>query len=225
PIAQTGQRGIIDWQSFSIGQGFAVNVTQPNANAILLNRVTGNDLSNIAGTMTATGRVFLVNPNGVLFTNTAVVNVGGLLASTLGMTTSDAQFLAGTEHFEFSQVGTALGQVDNQGGRITAAPGGTIALLGAIVSNTAGGQLVANGGTVGLVSGDTVTIDFAGDGLTNFKVSSGLYSNLLNNATIQADGGRVVLMATAASELGSGVVNSGGVLQANTLQARNGEIV
>jgi filamentous hemagglutinin family protein len=221
-IVQGTQRAIVDWQGFSIGPGHAVNIAQPGASSVLLNRVTGNELSNIAGSLNANGRVFLVNPNGVLFGNGASVNVGGLVASTLKMSTSDSAFMSGTERFEFKQDGSAFGTVENRGG-ITAQGGGTIALIGAQVSNS--GSIVAQGGTAGLVSGDTVTVDFAGDGLTTFKVSSGLYSGVANSGVVQADGGRVVMMATAGSELAQGVVNTRGVLRADSLASRNGEIV
>jgi filamentous hemagglutinin family protein len=221
-IVQGTQRAIVDWQGFSIGPGHAVNIAQPGASSVLLNRVTGNELSNIAGSLNANGRVFLVNPNGVLFGNGASVNVGGLVASTLKMSTSDSAFMSGTERFEFKQDGTPFGTVENRGG-IAAHGGGTIALIGAQVSNS--GSIVAQGGTAGLVSGDTVTVDFAGDGLTTFKVSSGLYSGVANSGVVQADGGRVVMMATAGSELAQGVVNTRGVLRADSLASRNGEIV
>jgi len=42
--------------------------------------------------MSANGKVFLVNPNGVLFGADAQVNVGGLVASTMDIT--DADFMA-----------------------------------------------------------------------------------------------------------------------------------
>ncbi|VTU39044.1 beta strand repeat-containing protein [Variovorax sp. PBL-E5] len=221
PITQTTQRAIVDWQGFSIGVGNAVNITQPAATSILLNRVTGGGLSTIAGSLTANGRVFLVNPSGVLFTGTSSVNVGGLVASTLQMGTSNDAFMGGTESFQFNQQGGLSGRVENQGS-ITATGGGTVALIGADVRNS--GRLVANHGTAGLVSADGVTIDFAGDGLTTFKVSPGLFSSVLNSGTVQADGGRVVLMATAGSEVAQGVVNVDGVLRARSLSSRNGEI-
>ena len=47
------------------------------------NRVIGNDPSQILGRLTANGRVYLINPNGILFGSGAQVNVGGLVASTL----------------------------------------------------------------------------------------------------------------------------------------------
>jgi filamentous hemagglutinin family protein len=221
-IVQGTQRAIVDWQGFSIGPGHAVNIAQPGAASVLLNRVTGNELSTIAGALNANGRVFLVNPNGVLFANGSSVNVGGLVASTLKMGTSDADFMGGSERVVFRQDGTALGTVENRGS-ITAANGGTVALVGGAAVNS--GSMVAQGGTAALVSADTVTVDFAGDGLTTFKVSPGLFGNVENSGLVQADGGRVVLMTTAASQLAQGVVNTRGVLRADSLASRNGEIV
>lgn len=50
-----------------------------------VNRVLGGDPSLIFGSLLANGRVFLLNPNGVLFGSGSTVNVGGLLAATLSL--------------------------------------------------------------------------------------------------------------------------------------------
>ena len=92
-INQSTQNAVINWQSFSIGTGEAANFNMPSINSAVLNRVTGNDLSTIAGQLNANGNVYLINPNGVLFTNGALVNVGGLTASTLDV--SNEQFMRG----------------------------------------------------------------------------------------------------------------------------------
>src|SRR6185436_7127803 len=42
---------VINWQSFSIGQGQTVQFFQPSANSRVLNRVTGPDPSVLAGTL------------------------------------------------------------------------------------------------------------------------------------------------------------------------------
>jgi large exoprotein involved in heme utilization and adhesion len=54
-IDQNGARGIIDWQSFSIGEGQTVQFD--NGSGATLNEVTGNNLSEIAGSLKATGSV------------------------------------------------------------------------------------------------------------------------------------------------------------------------
>src|SRR6185295_7991697 len=78
-INQSSQNVAINWQSFSIGQTEAVQFVQPNSGSVALNRVLGSDVSNILGSLSANGKVFLVNPNGILFGKGAQVNVGGLV--------------------------------------------------------------------------------------------------------------------------------------------------
>ena len=81
-IEQKTDRVAIDWTSFDIAANEKVNFVQPNANSIALNRVTGNDVSEIYGALNANGKVFLLNPHGILFADGASINVGGLVAST-----------------------------------------------------------------------------------------------------------------------------------------------
>ena len=92
-IDQSSQNLAINWQGFSIAANETVRFNQPNAFAIALNRVTGQNPSQILGSLSANGQVFVINPNGVLFGTTAPVNVGGLVATTLGL--GDADFMAG----------------------------------------------------------------------------------------------------------------------------------
>ncbi|WP_415265708.1 filamentous hemagglutinin N-terminal domain-containing protein, partial [Burkholderia ambifaria] len=101
--------------------------------------------SQIDGQISANGRVFLVNPNGVMFGAGAQVNVGGLVASTQNL--SDADFLAGNYRFS----GSSKQAVVNHG-TLTAADGGSIALLGARVTNN--GVIQAKMGSVALGAGN-----------------------------------------------------------------------
>ncbi|MCT9812300.1 YDG domain-containing protein, partial [Acidovorax sp. Be4] len=214
-IVQGSQNAAINWQSFNIGAGEAVRFVQPNANAVALNRVVGGDPSSILGSLSANGKVFLVNPNGIMFGPGASVNVGGLVASTLNLTDSD--FMAG--RYQFSGHSTA--GVSNQG-RINA-PGGYVALLGANVSNT--GVIAARMGTVALAAGQAVTLDVAGDGLLNLSVNQGAVNALVHNGgLIQADGGQVLMTAQAAGDLLHTLVNNTGVVQAQTIDNRSGTI-
>jgi filamentous hemagglutinin family protein len=109
-ITQNSQNLAINWQSFGIAANEAVRFNQPNASAIALNRVLGQNPSQILGSLSANGQVFILNPNGVLFGAGSQVNVGGLVASTLNL--SDADFMA--NKLTFSNGGSA-GSVINQG--------------------------------------------------------------------------------------------------------------
>lgn len=226
-ISQSSLRAIINWNSFSIGAKDAVNISQSmGASSILLNRVTGGELSTIAGQLTANGRVFLINPSGVVFSQGATVNVGGLVASTLALNTPDVDFLAGTStKLDFLRDDANAKVVSNAG--VLTATGGPVVLMGAEVTNT--GSITANRGTVALASGRRISFDLGNDGLTNLVVAADAMATsakVVNaaGATLQADGGRVMLIgsSTTAGEL---VVNQSGTVRARTLENVNGEIV
>ncbi|MDZ4131020.1 MAG: filamentous hemagglutinin N-terminal domain-containing protein [Hydrogenophaga sp.] len=214
-IVQGSPSAVLNWQSFSIGAGEAVQFVQPGASSVALNRVVGTDPSTILGSLSSNGKVFLVNPNGILFGRGASVNVGGLVASTLNITDSD--FMAG--RYKFS--GSSTQAVSNQG--TLNAPGGSVALLGAHVSNE--GVIAARMGSVSLVGGQAIALDVAGDGLLNITIDQGAVNALVSNGgLIQADGGQVLMTAQAAGHLLKTVVNNTGVIQAQTLVNHNGSI-
>ena len=112
-INQTSQRLAIDWTKLSTAANEALVFNQPNASSIALNRVTGTDASQLLGSLTANGQVFVLNPNGILFGATSQVNVGGLVASTLGLSNDD--FMAGK--FSFANNGSRS-SIINQDGRL-----------------------------------------------------------------------------------------------------------
>ncbi|MGF6485196.1 filamentous hemagglutinin family protein [Paraburkholderia sp. JPY419] len=60
-ITQPGStRGVIDWNSFSIGRHNSV--TFDNGSGAILNRVTGGTPSAIPGSLSATGSLYVTNP-------------------------------------------------------------------------------------------------------------------------------------------------------------------
>src|SRR5439155_5541699 len=109
--------------TFSIGSQASVTFNQPSASAIALNRVLGSSGSEIYGRLSSNGQVFLINPNGVLFARGAEVDVGGLVASTLGMSIDD--FMSG--RYVLRAQGTP-GAIVNQGS--IRAPRGSVAFVG-----------------------------------------------------------------------------------------------
>ncbi len=91
-IRQASSRGIIDWSNFSIGTGGRVLFL--NGAGATLNRVTGNQLSLILGSLESTGTIYLINPQGVLIGPNGRIKTGGdFVASTLSLRASS--FMAG----------------------------------------------------------------------------------------------------------------------------------
>jgi len=214
-ITQNTGKLAIDWNSFSSAANEAIIFNQPGASSIALNRVLGASPSALLGSLTANGQVFILNPNGILFGNNAQVNVGGLVASTLSL--SNADFMAGNNSFSGSG-----GSVVNQG-TLTAAVGGYIALLGPQVRNE--GVISATLGTALLGAGNKVTLNLDNGSLLGYSIDQGALDALAENKQlIRADGGQVLMSAQALNSLGTAVVNNSGVIEARTLQNRNGVI-
>uniref|UniRef100_UPI0031FE86C2 beta strand repeat-containing protein n=1 Tax=Azotosporobacter soli TaxID=3055040 RepID=UPI0031FE86C2 len=212
----TSDKVSINWNKFNIAGGERVNFVQPSVNSVALNRVIGNEASAIYGTLSANGKVFLINPNGILFAPGSSVNVGGLVASTLNL--SDSDFLSG--QYKFSGNGAS---VINQG-TINAASGGYVALLGAQAKNQ--GVILANQGSVVLAGGKAVTLDLANDGFLHLAVDqAALSASVSNGGLIQADGGKVLLSARTADALASTVVNNSGIIRGRSIMNKNGLIV
>lgn len=214
-VTQTSATMVADWQSFSIGEGKTVNFVQPSASAVALNRVMGADVSVIQGALNANGQVFLVNPNGVLFTPAAQVNVGALVASSLELSTAD--FLAGNYRFS----GNSAAGVINQGA-ITTAVGGTVALIAARIENT--GSITAPEGNVLMGAGRKIRLNLGGP--VKIEVEEGALNTLIEQGGgIRADGGLVYLTAKAAGDLASSVINHTGLTQARGIATnQQGEI-
>lgn len=183
-VTQNSSRAVVDWNSFSVGAGNGVTFVQPNSSAAILNRVTGSTTSEIAGSITGNGQVFLVNPNGIAITKSGTVETGSFVASTLD--TANADFMAGKLNFNGNG---ASASVSNDG-RIQARRGGFAALLGGTVANS--GTIVAPMGRVGLGSGEQATLDLEGDGFLQVAIPSQTARNgalIEQSGRIAADGG------------------------------------
>ena len=218
-VNQSSQQMIANWNSFNIGANAGVRFNQPNSAAGALNRISGQSPSQIMGSLSSNGQVFLLNPSGIIFGKTSRVDVGGLVASSLSI--SDSDFLAGKNRF-FNTGGNA-GSVLNQG-VINAMPGGVVALIAPKVSNE--GSITADGGSVALAAGKQVSLDFKGDGLITLTVDqAAVDAEVSNSGLLQADGGMVVMTTRSADALVGSVVNNSGIVRARGMVERNGEIL
>ena len=219
-VNQSSNRAVIDWASFNVGSQAKVQFNQPSSSAVTLNNILGNNASQIYGQISANGQVFLSNPNGVYFSPTAQVNVGGLVATT-GKANAD-EFMAGKASFNR---GGSTGSVVNEG-QLKAAAGGYIALLAPEVRNQ--GVVVAQAGTVALASGEAITLNFnhAGTGLAGITTTPQAIAALVENrSAVLAEGGQIILSAHALASLQGAVVKNSGQLSATSLTTQGGKIV
>lgn len=216
-ISQTSQNMAINWQSYNLNANDRVQYLQPNSSSISLNRILSNNGSVIAGRIDANGHVILVNPNGVFFTPTSVLNVGGIIASGLDIKPND--FMNG--NYIFNEVIGTDGGVINQG-IINASLGGNVALMGRHVQNN--GFISANLGTVNLAAGKEAVLTFDAQGLLGVRVTKeilqselGVDPAVLNSGTINAEGGKVLLTASVSQDVFSQAVNTNGIQPATSV--------
>ncbi|HEM0058762.1 TPA: filamentous hemagglutinin N-terminal domain-containing protein, partial [Escherichia coli] len=216
-VTQNSQNMVINWNSFDIGSGYTVTFSQPSSSAAALNRVTGGSESVIAGTLNANGQVFLVNPNGVLFSDGASVNTGGFMATTRDITPED--FMAGKRVF----TGTSDAEIVNQG-NLTTSPGGFIVLAAGTVRNS--GTISSPSGKAVLASGETVSLQMDSGGLTSVNVSGETLNALVENSgLVSAPDGQVYLTALGKDMVYSTVLNVSGVVEATGLSGDGGSVV
>ena len=150
-----------------------------------------------------------------MFGQSAQVNVGALVASTLEL--SDANFLA--NHYAFANGGSA-GSIINSG----SLNGKVLALIAPQVINA--GTINAPNGALALAAGEAVNLDFSGDGLMTVEVSRATLNALAeNDGLIQTEGGLVIMTAHSANALLSTVVNNTGIIRAKSLQNNQGRIL
>jgi len=222
-INQASQNMAIDWQSFNLSAQDSVRFNQPNQAATVLNRIHDQNPSQIFGSINANGRVFLMNPNGILFGHSAKVNVGALVAS--GMSISNEDFF--NQNYEFNNIDDqTLGYVINRG-LLQAATGGSINLVGKSVANE--GVIVASQGQVNIGAANKITLDFDGDGLIQFQVGEDLLNNaenldaaISNSGEISAEGGNVLILSSVAENVFNQAINNSGYISAGRIENKNG---
>lgn len=147
-ITQSSQRGVIDWNSFSISSLGQVNIL--NGQGATLNRVLGGEVSRIDGSLTATGSVYLMNPQGVIVGAGGRVLAGGNFVATTKETSLDA-FMAGGP-LAFS--GDSQASIVNEGSIVSR--GGDVVMIARTVANS--GTIEAPNGRASLVAADEVLL-------------------------------------------------------------------
>jgi filamentous hemagglutinin family protein len=216
-INQASDRAVINWNSFSIGAGEITRFIQPGANSAALNRVTGGNVSQIYGTLQANGRVYVINPSGILIGPSGMVNTHSFVASTLDV--KDSTFLAGvTMRF----AGSSSASVKNEG--TINALGGDVFLFAHTVDNA--GSINAADGTVGLGAGSEILLRQSGTerisvlaGNINAPPTAVGVNNAgavkAASAELKAAGGNIYALA----------INNGGIVRADSIVNQGGRIM
>lgn len=233
-----------NWNSFSIGAGHGVNIVQPNAQSLSINRVVTQVPSQIFGTLGSNGKVVLVNQSGITVGRGAVVDTAGFTASVLGMTEADAA--AGRLRFGGDGTSGPLrveGRIYSRNGDVVligkeVEVGKTEYAVQADGTRTAvDGVIEAKDGTVILAAGRQVEITGRGlegihlqvqapsDKAVNLGTLKGdavgifagqlRHSGLIQARSATVEGGRVVLKAQELAEV------NGRIEAARTVDGRN----
>ena len=198
---------IINWQGFSIGVNELTRFIQQSGNSAILNRVIGQDPSAILGALQSNGRVFLINPNGILFGQGARIDVNGLIASTLNLSNQD--FLAGRYNFT---AGIRAGSIENQG-TITTPMGGQVYLIAPDIKNS--GIINSPKGDVILAAGHSVQLVDSANPFIAVTVSAP-ENSVVNLGQIIADSGRIGIYG--------GLISQKGLVKADSAVSEGGKI-
>lgn len=189
-VAQGSSNVLINWSTFDIANGNLVQFDQPDASSVAVNRVLSPNASFLNGALNSNGRVFVINPNGVLFGANSSVNVGGLLATTFDI--SEGDFNAG--RFVFSDGATGQGDyagvVLNQGNINVGVDGGLsdCCIIIPNETNPGGSELP---GLPPIVSGGGVVAADVGPTTPGVAVLAG--RRVENEGNINAFGGQIGL--------------------------------
>ncbi|MCK8911596.1 filamentous hemagglutinin N-terminal domain-containing protein [Haemophilus influenzae] len=208
----------IDWHSFDIGKDKEVEFKQPDANSVAYNRVTGGNASQIQGKLTANGKVYLANPNGVIITQGAEINVAGLFATTKDLEQISEKGNGNSNSYQFTRK-TKEGQVVKNQGKIKAKD--FVVLNGDEVINE--GEIDATNGKVYLSSGYNFTFTLSDSGISVALEDNAVRGIVKNEGIIKAED--ITLNAKGRKEALDSLVMNNGVLEATKVSKKNGKVV
>jgi filamentous hemagglutinin family protein len=146
---ETGERAILSWEKFSIAKDELTRFNMPSSSSAVLNRVTSREMSQILGKLESNGRVYLLNPNGVIIGKDAYINAASFIASTYDVL--DSEFL---KNGDLSFSGNSNEKIINLG-TVRAFDGDAI-LIGRYVQND--GSIEAEKGVAALGAGKEILL-------------------------------------------------------------------
>jgi filamentous hemagglutinin family protein len=228
-INQNSSQLIATFNNFNTAANETVNVNQQYTSDTFLAKVLGSDPTLFLGKLNAKGQVFITNGSGVFFGPGSQIDVHGLVATTMDISSQD--FL--DRNYQFSQnLENPLSSVINEG---VISATSYVGLLAPAVENR-GTIVTASLGSIDLASGTAATMDFTGDGLIQFEVTQAVSGTVLdkdgneledrvsNTGLLHADGGQIRMSAKDAGDVIRHVVNMEGMIKANSVVEKNGKV-
>ncbi|GAB4291211.1 MAG: hypothetical protein Fur0025_26360 [Oscillatoriaceae cyanobacterium] len=206
------------FSEFNIGEGNSVYFTNPDAIQNIINRVTGDNPSQINGTLGVLGNanLFLLNPNGIIFGANASLDIRG---SFLGTTASSLLFENGIEFSASNpqapplltinvptglQYGNNPGSIQLQNANLQLPANQTLALIGGNITID-GAKLQVPGGNIYLGCGGNcslsphgVSFTIAGDEIGNNPAipTDISITNAAEISVLGSDQGSIAITAT-----------------------------
>ena len=209
-VNQTSNQAIVNWQSFNVGRDASVHFNQPGSKASILNNVlSGRSIIN--GSIYSNGRLFLVNPTGILTGPHSAIKAEGAVLSTLNL--SKQNYLNNNYQFNTNSNSSLV----NQG----LIEGQYVALIAPQVNNK--GTIITSAATT-IAAGDDVLLGISDSNNLTVKVSpSKLQAMAKNEGTIKTQNGIVTIKTDAAQSLVDEVVKLPNA-KADGLVSENGVI-
>ncbi len=209
-VNQTSNQAIVNWQSFNVGRDASVHFNQPVSKASILNNVlSGRSIIN--GSIYSNGRLFLVNPTGILTGPHSAIKAEGAVLSTLNL--SKQNYLNNSYQFNTNSNSSLV----NQG----LIEGQYVALIAPQVNNK--GTIITSAATT-IAAGDDVLLGISDSNNLTVKVSpSKLQAMAKNEGTIKTQNGIVTIKTDAAQSLVDEVVKLPNA-KADGLVSENGVI-
>jgi filamentous hemagglutinin family protein len=201
-------KSILTWQAFNINAADTINYLLPSTTASVLNNVAGGAASTISGAINSNGNVYVLNPAGIVISQTAQIITGGFYASTVAEPSSFFT-TTGTLNFTGSATTDVVVQSD---GQVTSGQVASIQALGT------GNKITLAGRSV-LVEGATfygnVTLQSASTGKVNLAQTSTPNTTFNPDGTVLAvntnpAGGAVNILQAAGSGGNLTIVSNGG---------------
>ena len=209
-VIDTQNGAIINWNNFNTNSSQTVKFQQYDGTDLssfsaVLNRInSGSVPTQFNGTLNANGRVFIVNPAGVIFGSGSTVNVSQLVASGLNMSNCTFSTIIADENN--SMLFHGGGDVINNG---TINAEQSVYLVGENVINN--GAIHCPGGLVVMAAGDKLRLgQRAGNVIVNVDndLIAGSNNRITNNGTIGEDHSPVAKLVLAAGDIFSQAINN-----------------